>query len=174
MISPYKINVGQSPITRIALLSRDQIVQSAADSLRTHSAWKRYEIECDTWHIPMPGCPEKVIVHFGMSRPAEQSRCNICVFADQFESFYLLQRGRPAHPMAPGVILCLLFMVREAIGSAITSCSTLIEHETDQLLQSTSPASILTYESVAPLLASHYTAMNDGVARLLWADLKAP
>lgn len=85
----------------------------------------------------------------------------------------MIQRNKPAHYLASKVILYLLSMMREAIGPVIQSCSTLIEHETDPLTSDTSPGSILTYESIAPLLAGRYTAMNNGIARLLWTDLHA-
>lgn len=174
MKPPQEINLGQGPDVRVALMSSKQVICDVARAIRSHPDWKQHRVEHNVWYVPMPGCSEKVVVHFWFSRPAEQWRCNIGVCVRQFDRYSFIRRGAPPHPLSPGVILHLLMMIREAIGPAAESCSALLEDEIDQVEPNTLPGTILVYDSVAPILSDRYTLMDYRLAQLRWADLRKP
>lgn len=172
MIDPNELRLGRHPLTRVALRSNEAVIHEAGGALR--DAWEPYEAEPGrVYHVPMPRCPEKVVVDLGWSRPAELV---VGVYADQFKAYYLTRGSM--HPLASSVLVSLLTTIKEEIGPVIETCGTVVDDEIDRIASGGAPGSILTYCDAAPLLADKHTStdltspMGDPIARVLWEDLR--
>lgn len=176
MISPNHDSAGNGPYTRIALESSDDTASDAASLIRSHSVWQSFGVEDgdsdDAWHIAVPGCSEHVLVHGVMSEQPGGSRYNICLYAAQFESITLICEYGPIHPIAPGLLLHLLGMVHHAIGGVTQRCMALIEDEGDEITSLQDFGAIVTYQKLAPLLATRTTVIDGSTSSLLWTDLR--
>ena len=172
MIAPSEIWLGAHPFTRVALRSQDETACQIRKALR--AAWKQHEVQANqVYYVPMPQCPEKVLVDLSWSRPTEQS---VCVYTEQFESFFLIRGSM--HPLASSALLTLLTMIKDAIGPLIESCRVVVDDEIDPIPSGDDHTSILVYSYVASTLAHRHTvtdlisAMGDPVARVLWEHLR--